>query len=90
MVDPRGVVTSVRSPFGDSFEVDEGNFWFRFGQDGDEIGGEVEVGIKAHRMVEISRVQESDEEDEGSTGSGSGRHTPWQRPGTGGLEKDMV
>jgi hypothetical protein len=31
MVDPRGVVTSARSPFGDSFEVDEGNFWFGFG-----------------------------------------------------------
>ena len=50
----------------------------------------MEVGIKAHRTVEINRVQESDEEGEGSTGSGSGRHTPWQRPGTGGLEKDMV
>jgi hypothetical protein len=54
IADPRGNVTSVRSPFGDSFEVT--------GED---------AGIKIKRTVEISRVVDSDGEEDGISGSGS-------------------
>ncbi|PMD39939.1 hypothetical protein L207DRAFT_428221, partial [Hyaloscypha variabilis F] len=67
IVDPRGTVTSVGSPFGDTYEVPvEGRF-------GDRKGSGP-MNIKVHRTVEISRVQESDEEgDDGPSGSGMGR-----------------
>jgi hypothetical protein len=54
IVDPMGNVTSIRSPFGDSFEV--------MGEDG---------GIKIERTVEVSRVVDSDGEEDGVSGSGS-------------------
>ena len=63
IVDPMGNVTSIRSPFGDSFEV--------MGEDG---------GIKIQRTVEVSRVVDSDGEEDGVSGSGvhwAGRKGIW-------------
>lgn len=82
IVDPRGTVTSaMRSPFADSFEVGTEEAWSGLGGDGGE--GKESGGIKVHRTVEVSRVQESDEErDQGlASFSGSGR---------GRSERDMV
>lgn len=47
-------MTSIRSPFGDSFEV--------MGEDG---------GIRIKRTVEVSRVVDSDGEEDGVSGKGS-------------------
>ncbi len=85
-------MTSIRSPFGDSFEVDGTNFEFVYaGREREESGSGAMGGIKVQKTVEVSRV-ESDEEGEGSLGntSGSGVQTPWQRPGTGSSDRDMV
>ena len=87
-------MTSVRSPFGDSFEVDGVNFDFVFGNRNAKENGSgsgAMGGIKVYKTVEISRL-ESDEEGEGSLGSASGSRgqTPWQRPGTGRSERDIV
>jgi hypothetical protein len=83
IVDPRGVITSVRSPFRDSFEDsgEEGwtGFESRVGKSALESKGSGMGGINVHRTVEISRVQESDEEEDGAlenggpSGSGIGR-----------------
>ncbi|KAE9381535.1 hypothetical protein N431DRAFT_425107 [Stipitochalara longipes BDJ] len=74
IVDPRGTVTSVGSPFGDTYELGaEGGFGDR------KRSGP--MNIKVHRTVEISRVQESDEEeDDGSPGAS----------GIGGSERDLI
>jgi hypothetical protein len=71
-VDPRGTVTSVRSPFADSFEVGSEEAWIGLG--GGARGGEGKDmgGIKVHRTVEISSVQESDEEGVAGLGSPGG------------------
>ena len=66
-MDPRGTVTSVGSPFGDTYELGRDS---RFA----DRKGSGPMNIKVHKTVEISRVQESDEDDDGSPGgSGVGR-----------------
>jgi hypothetical protein len=69
IVNPRGTVTSVRRGlFADSFEGGTEEAWTGLdGGSGPSAGEGNEMGgIKVYRTVEISRVQESDEEgDEG-------------------------
>ena len=66
IVDQRGTVTSVGSPFGDTYELGR--------KSGADHKGSGPMNIKVHRTVEITRVQESDEDDDGSPGgSGMGR-----------------
>ena len=74
VIHPGGVVTSVRSPFGDSNE-----------NMAQERGSAKHGGIKVHRTVEISRANDSD-----GSSIGSEPSTPWPRPGTARSDKDMV
>jgi hypothetical protein len=82
IVDPSGTVTSVRrSPFADSFEVGSEEAWSGLGNG--TGSGKENRGIKVHRTVEISRVQESDEEGDEGLGSPGGS-------GMGRSERDLV
>jgi hypothetical protein len=83
VVDPRGTVTSVRSSFADSFEVGSEEAWISL-RGGASAGEEKDMGgIKVHRTVEISSVQESDEEGVAGLGSPGGS-------GMGRSERDLV
>jgi hypothetical protein len=83
VVDPRGTVTSVRSPFADSFVDGSEEAWISL-RGGASAGEEKDMGaIKVHRTVEISSVQESDEEGVAGLGSPGGS-------GMGRSERDLV
>ena len=82
-MDPRGTVTSVRSPFADSFEDGGEEAWISLRGGASAREGKGMGGIKVHKTVEISSVQESDEEGVAGLGSPGGS-------GMGKPERDLV
>ena len=74
----KGGVMVTSSPFTDENEVV---------QTKESFGGRESRwgGIQVHRTVEISRA-----DGESVSSMGSGRSTPWPRPGTGRSDKDIV
>ncbi|KAG4430976.1 hypothetical protein IFR05_013536 [Cadophora sp. M221] len=83
-----GVITNIRSPFGDSREVIEGKGKRKNRGHGEGQGSEKMGGIKVHRTVEISRGELEDSDDNSLRGEGENESE--SRPRTAKSSWDLV